>query len=389
MTGSSFCDDRTMTAPADRLVVGDWRAHRLSGRIDRPGETRRLEPKVIDLLFLLASRRGEVFTREELFSRLWPGLTVGDDALARCVLKLRRALGDDPARPRYVETIARRGYRLLDPPASTAQRSRRLRVAALAAAAMAALAFAIMPFARPAPAAATDILLERADDNYFQFTLAENRAAAQLYRRVLAADPDNARALAGLSSAIVQSLLRWPRGRETGFKGSPLRRKLASGSRWTVEEQARLDRALFFARRAAALEPDDSGHVRALGIALSAAGKTEEALRLYERAAAAEPDSWAIEINRADLLDLKGEPLAAVAALERGYEAMSRVYPREAARVRPWQPALGVEIAGRRAALGDGSGALRWYRRTLADSPAFAPARDELRRLEAGRPAHG
>lgn len=382
MTGSSFCDDRTMTVPADRLVVGEWRADRLSGRIDRPGETRRVEPKVIDLLFLLDTRRGEVFTREELFGRLWPGITVGDDALARCVLKLRRALGDDPARPLYVETIARRGYRLLDPPGRAGRPSRRPMFAAVAAAAVAAVALTILPFARPSQAAATDTLLERADDNYFQFTLADNRAAEQLYRRVLAADPDNARALSGLSSVIVQSILRWPEGRETGLQGSPLRRALVGGRRWSGQEQARLHHALRLAAKAAKLEPGDPGHARALGIALSAAGRADEALGLYERVAAADPDAWGIELNRADLLDLRGDKVAAVAALERGYEAMSRVYAREAVRVRPWQPALGVEIARRRAARGDRDGALGWYRRTLADSPAFAPAREGLRTLK-------
>src|SRR5438270_13793337 len=44
---------------------------------------------------------------------LWPGVIVGEDSLARTVSKLRQALGDDAKAPRYIETIAKRGYRLL------------------------------------------------------------------------------------------------------------------------------------------------------------------------------------------------------------------------------------------------------------------------------------
>ena len=66
----------------------------------------------MDLLFVLASHAGQVVTREQLMARLWPGLVMGEDSLARTVSKLRQALGDDAKAPQYVETIAKRGYRL-------------------------------------------------------------------------------------------------------------------------------------------------------------------------------------------------------------------------------------------------------------------------------------
>ncbi len=64
---------------------------------------------------LLAERPGEVVTREELQSRLWPQNTFVDfeDGLNTGVKKLREALGDDPEKPRYIETIPRRGYRFI------------------------------------------------------------------------------------------------------------------------------------------------------------------------------------------------------------------------------------------------------------------------------------
>jgi len=94
------------------LAIGDWRAVRASGELIGNG-VRRLEPKVMDLLFLLATRNGEVVGRDELLARLWPGLIVGEDTLARSVSRLRKVLGDDPKSPSYIETIAKRGYRCI------------------------------------------------------------------------------------------------------------------------------------------------------------------------------------------------------------------------------------------------------------------------------------
>ena len=62
----------------------------------------------------------EVVTKKQLVDRLWNGKAVGDDALTSCVQELRRALGDDPRSPRFVETRHRRGYRLLLPVTSAA-----------------------------------------------------------------------------------------------------------------------------------------------------------------------------------------------------------------------------------------------------------------------------
>lgn len=102
-----------MRSGPDRLTIGDWSADRSTGRIERGGVSRTLEPKVMDLLFLLADEPKRVFAREALFEALWPGVTVGDDSLARAVSKLRTALEDDARAPLYVETIPKRGYRLV------------------------------------------------------------------------------------------------------------------------------------------------------------------------------------------------------------------------------------------------------------------------------------
>src|SRR5262249_30224406 len=73
-----------------------------------------IEPKMMAVLVALANRRGAVASREELYQAVWPDVIVGGDALDRCITLLRKVLGDDDRHPRYIETISRRGYRLLE-----------------------------------------------------------------------------------------------------------------------------------------------------------------------------------------------------------------------------------------------------------------------------------
>ena len=67
----------------------------------------------MNLLCLLASEPGRVFSKQELFDRVWGLEVVEDVTLSRCISDLRRALGDDARAPRYIETLPKRGYRLI------------------------------------------------------------------------------------------------------------------------------------------------------------------------------------------------------------------------------------------------------------------------------------
>jgi len=91
--------------------LGDWRVEPRLNRISCPDAVHQLEPKLMDLLVVLASQPGEVFTREELLERVWPGVVVGEEVLTRGISELRRLLGDDPRTSRYIETIRKGGYR--------------------------------------------------------------------------------------------------------------------------------------------------------------------------------------------------------------------------------------------------------------------------------------
>lgn len=99
-------------APGNFQVAG-WRVEPATCRISRGDESIKLEPKVMDLLVYLASRRGKVLSREELEATVWPGVVVGYDALTNAIIKLRKALDDDSKHPRIIETISKKGYRLI------------------------------------------------------------------------------------------------------------------------------------------------------------------------------------------------------------------------------------------------------------------------------------
>ena len=84
-----------------------------SYRLARDGEVIPLSPKIIDLLLYLAARPSTLVSKDELFRALWPDVAVTDNALTQAISELRQALGDDPAKPQYVQTVARRGYRFI------------------------------------------------------------------------------------------------------------------------------------------------------------------------------------------------------------------------------------------------------------------------------------
>ena len=84
-------------------------------RLMKSGENVPLSPKIIDLLLFLAARPSVLVSKDELFNALWPDVAVTDNALTQAISELRQALGDDAANPRYVQTVARRGYRFISP----------------------------------------------------------------------------------------------------------------------------------------------------------------------------------------------------------------------------------------------------------------------------------
>src|SRR5262245_56698625 len=89
----------------------------------RDADVIQLSPKIIDLLLYLVARQAVLVSKDDLFKALWPDVAVTDNALTQAVSELRQALGDDPSKPTYVQTVARRGYRFIAPVSTTAASS--------------------------------------------------------------------------------------------------------------------------------------------------------------------------------------------------------------------------------------------------------------------------
>src|SRR6202453_1356979 len=86
-----------------------------SGELRKAGLRVRVQQQPLKLLEVLLERPGEVVTREELRSRVWPSESFGDfdQAVNIAIAKLRSALGDSAENPRYIETLPKRGYRFI------------------------------------------------------------------------------------------------------------------------------------------------------------------------------------------------------------------------------------------------------------------------------------
>jgi adenylate cyclase len=108
-------DDGRRGSHGEGYKVADWIVEPAITRITRKGEVIRLEPKVMDVLVYLANRPGQLITREELEESVWKGTIVSYDALTGAIQKLRKAFKDDSRHPRIIETLSKKGYRLVAP----------------------------------------------------------------------------------------------------------------------------------------------------------------------------------------------------------------------------------------------------------------------------------
>jgi DNA-binding winged helix-turn-helix (wHTH) protein len=140
---------------------GDFVVDTRSFRLLRAAAAIPIEPKALELLIFLLANRNRLVTKAELLDSVWRGVFVTESALTREIALLRRLLGDDSKEPRYIETVARHGYRFVAPvveisgnaaaaadlvPAPTRKNSRRSAVAV--AACLVLLAMTVLMIAR-------------------------------------------------------------------------------------------------------------------------------------------------------------------------------------------------------------------------------------------------
>ena len=107
MDGSGSAQDNR------RLTLGEFELDIGAQRPSKDGVHRTLDPKDMSVLLHLVEAAPDHVTTEVLMHRSWPGAVVGDNALQQVIARLRKAFGDDARSPKYIETLPRRGYRLM------------------------------------------------------------------------------------------------------------------------------------------------------------------------------------------------------------------------------------------------------------------------------------
>jgi Tol biopolymer transport system component/DNA-binding winged helix-turn-helix (wHTH) protein len=111
--GADCASIRPLTASPFRL--GEWSVYPALNRVALGDRTVQVEPRVMHVLVCLASRPGEVFSRDALLEIVWADIVVCEEALTRTISELRRIFRDDPRDSRFIETIRKGGYRLIAP----------------------------------------------------------------------------------------------------------------------------------------------------------------------------------------------------------------------------------------------------------------------------------
>src|SRR6185295_13887198 len=105
---------RVDLAHEGEFVFGNARVFPSRREVQAPGWREVLEPRVMQVLVALARARGEILSRDDLIESCWEGVVVGEDAINRCIGRLRKAAAAS-GNAFTIETVARVGYRLKVP----------------------------------------------------------------------------------------------------------------------------------------------------------------------------------------------------------------------------------------------------------------------------------
>ena len=100
---------------ADRIRFEGFELDESNRQLRRGGEAVELNGRYFDALALMVREPGRLVTKDRFMDEVWRGIPVTDEALTQCIRTLRRQLGDDAARPRFIETVPKHGYRFIAP----------------------------------------------------------------------------------------------------------------------------------------------------------------------------------------------------------------------------------------------------------------------------------
>jgi DNA-binding winged helix-turn-helix (wHTH) protein/Tfp pilus assembly protein PilF len=271
-----------MRCPGQIYAFGDFRLDPrrriLSSR--KTGEAIALPASAFDMLVRLVEQAGQLITRQSLLSSIWSHATVVDNSVNQAVVTIRQALGDDPARPTYVETVRGRGYRFTAEVRTEGPADRDPQIYQLYVAGWAALT-------RPGPGTLETAL------GYFE--------------QAVARDPDFSLAMVCLSETYMLLGSHGVRPPQPAFaqaraavdaalKSDPLSAEAhAMLSQLVLAYDHDIQRAESLMARAFELDPTCFIAHRFFGLQLAAQGRVDEGLAILRRAQTIEP--LAVHIN--------------------------------------------------------------------------------------------
>ncbi len=98
-----------------RVRFGDFELDPRAGELHKKGQSTELQEQQLKVLLLLIEREGELVTRDEIKNKLWPNDTIVelDHSINNTITNMRRLLDDSADNPKYIGTVARRGYPLM------------------------------------------------------------------------------------------------------------------------------------------------------------------------------------------------------------------------------------------------------------------------------------
>lgn len=375
----------------------------------------RIDPLGVSLLNALAERPGELVAKDDLLAILWPDTVVTEDALARCVSRVRKALNDNPRHPEIIETLPKRGYRLVAKTSQyqqtlsqkdKAQPKSMMRYAVIGAA-LFALIFVFIITSSDLPNTLTtsaprntsfnntsegasdntayDLsdnatphmvsLLRQADDYYHKVTRTDNEMALELYEQALAIAPDSAHAHAGLANTLVQRAIRMPLSKnDIDWRTMSLALALADKRLQHESNTHTLDRASTLANRATLLAPQSAKAFKAQGFVLSAQNKLDMALSSYRKALSINPNAWDVLINMGELYEITGQLTDAITYYKKALDVMNAEGEMASNHGRAWRANLGVTIAEKYLLQNNLNEAEIWFRHVLSFAPFDKPA---------------
>lgn len=354
---------------SESFLLGDLAVFPAIGIIEGAAGKIRVEPKVMELLQCLRAESDTVVSREEIEATLWGKDFIAEDAVARLVSKLRKALGDSASAPQFIETIPKRGYRLIASvdalPSPTQQVMSPTPSFAIVASFVVLLLIGI----------STSLVIwaeqrEPTEDlatYYYQRLTPEDMAqSAALFRKLVDKDPSAVSARAGLSSALAQSVL---------LAGSEKQRGLTASLRANRHQEPRhrqiLDEALAHAEFALSVQSDDVNARKAKALTLSAMGRLDEAAQAYRQVIGINQDHWPAMLNLGEIVFLQGDQAECVKLFEEAFLAMRQNEADDPEVLARWGAPVAKYVANYHLDNGDNQEAEKWFLLALFYRPLY------------------